>query len=158
MRRIVLALCTTVTALVLLFSYRTSTDRSGAGGAVRAAGAGVAPAQPSAPPGSPGPSGSPGSSGGSSRGTVVDGSEAQTRWGIVQVQITVRNGKIVSARTIQEPNGNFRDQEINSQAVPILNQEVVQVQSAQIDTVSGATVTSDGYIESLQAALDAAHL
>ncbi len=56
------------------------------------------------------------------------------------------------------PSGNFRDQEINSYAVPILNQEVVQAQSAQIDAVSGATVTSDGYIQSLQSAIDQAHL
>jgi uncharacterized protein with FMN-binding domain len=56
------------------------------------------------------------------------------------------------------PSGNGRDQEINSVALPILGQEVVQKQSASIDMVSGATVTSDGYLSSLQSAIDQAHL
>ncbi len=55
------------------------------------------------------------------------------------------------------PNDNFRDQEINSYAIPILNQEAVQAQSGQIDAISGATVTSGGYIQSLQSAVDKAH-
>jgi uncharacterized protein with FMN-binding domain len=56
------------------------------------------------------------------------------------------------------PNGNGRDREINARALPVLTQETIAAQSAAIDTVSGATVTSNGYKESLQAALDAAHL
>ena len=59
---------------------------------------------------------------------------------------------------LQYPNGNCRDQQINAYALPILAQEALAAQSADIDTVSGATVTSDGYIDSLQAALDQAHL
>jgi len=47
---------------------------------------------------------------------------------------------------------------INSHAVPILNQEAVSAQSAKIDTISGATYTSDGYAQSLQSAIDKAHL
>jgi uncharacterized protein with FMN-binding domain len=90
--------------------------------------------------------------------TTVAGSVAQTRWGPVQVQITVSGGKVVAADVLQVPSGNRRDQEINAYAVPALNAEGVQAGSAQIDTVSGATVTSQGYIESLPAALDAAHL
>jgi uncharacterized protein with FMN-binding domain len=82
----------------------------------------------------------------------------QTQWGIVQVEISVKNGKVTSAKTVQVPNGNHRDEEINAYAVPVLNQEVLDAQSAGIDTVSGATVTSDGYIQSLQSALDAANL
>ena len=76
----------------------------------------------------------------------------------MQVKVTVKNGKVTAADVVQVPNENFRDQEINSYAVPVLNQEVLDAQSAGIDTVSGATVTSDGYIQSLQSALDAAHL
>jgi uncharacterized protein with FMN-binding domain len=81
-----------------------------------------------------------------------------TRWGPVQVEITVSGGRIVSARTVQQPNGNRRDDEINGYALPVLSQEAVQAQSANIDSVSGATVTSEGYIGSLQSALDSAHL
>jgi uncharacterized protein with FMN-binding domain len=75
----------------------------------------------------------------------------------VQVQITLTNGRIVRADAIDYPQGSSRDQAINSQAIPQLDQETLQAQSAQIDTVSGATYTSDGYRQSLQSALDAAH-
>ena len=81
-----------------------------------------------------------------------------TRWGPVQVQITVKNGKITAAQAVVYPQENPRDQEINSFAVPQLNSEAVQAQSGTIDAVSGATVTSDGYIQSLQSAIDQAHL
>jgi uncharacterized protein with FMN-binding domain len=88
---------------------------------------------------------------------VVDGAPADTRYGPVQVQITVRSGRIIRADAIDYPQGSGRDQQINSYAVPQLDDETVQAQSAQIDTVSGATYTSDGYRTSLQSALDAAH-
>ncbi len=67
-------------------------------------------------------------------------------------------GKITGVAVPVYPDGNRRDQEINARALPILRQETLDAQSADIDAVSGATVTSDGYQESLQAALDAAHL
>jgi uncharacterized protein with FMN-binding domain len=81
-----------------------------------------------------------------------------TRWGPVQVQLSVAAGKVTDVSVIQYPNGNGKDQEINDYALPILTQETVDSQSADIDMVSGATVTSDGYIESLQSALDQAGL
>jgi uncharacterized protein with FMN-binding domain len=81
-----------------------------------------------------------------------------TQWGPVQVQITVAGHKVTDAQAVQVPSGNGRDQEINSYAVPILNQEVVAAQSANIDMISGATVTSDGYLQSLQSAFDKAGL
>jgi uncharacterized protein with FMN-binding domain len=86
------------------------------------------------------------------------GGVAQTRWGPVQVRITVRGKKIVAASAVQVPAGNHRDQEINDYAVPVLDDEAVAASSASIDAVSGATVTSDGYVASLQSALDAAGL
>ncbi|WP_279579130.1 FMN-binding protein [Fodinicola feengrottensis] len=82
----------------------------------------------------------------------------QTRYGPVQVRITVSGGRIGAAQAVQVPTDNARDAEINASAVPVLNQEVVSAQSAKIDAVSGATYTSQGYISSLQAAIDAAHL
>jgi uncharacterized protein with FMN-binding domain len=78
-------------------------------------------------------------------------------YGPVQVQVTVRGNRIVSAHAIDYPQGGGRDQEINSRAIPQLDQETMKVQSARIDTVSGATYTSEGYRRSLQSALDAAH-
>jgi uncharacterized protein with FMN-binding domain len=59
---------------------------------------------------------------------------------------------------VQYPNNNGRDQEINARALPVLIQETLDAQNANIDMVSGATVTSDGYLESLQSALDKAGL
>ncbi len=64
------------------------------------------------------------------------------------------NGKISAAVAIEYPQNDPRDQEINSFAIPQLQQEAVAANSAQIDMVSGATYTSDGYIQSLQSALD----
>lgn len=89
---------------------------------------------------------------------VVNGSSVDTQYGPVQVQLTVRAGKVVKAVAIDYPQSGGRDQEINSYAVPILQKETVAAQSAKVDTVSGATFTSAGYQTSLQAALDAAHL
>jgi len=81
-----------------------------------------------------------------------------TRWGPVQVQITVANGTITDVTVPVYPTNNHRDIEINDQALPILIRETTRAQSAEIDLVSGATVTSQGYIESLQEAIDQAHL
>jgi len=168
MRRITLWLLSTVTVLVLLFSYRTST--MGISGSSSTAA--VAPADTSggttASTGNAGSTGSaatPAPSSSSSSTTTAssgsgtyDGSVEQTRWGPVQVRITVANGKITDVEATTYPDGNQRDIEINDRALPILHDEVLAAQSADINTVSGATVTSDGYITSLQAALDAAHL
>jgi uncharacterized protein with FMN-binding domain len=74
------------------------------------------------------------------------------------VQITVVDGKVTRSKVTQVPWNDRRDQEVNGYAVPILNKEAVQAQSGTIDMVSGATFTSDGYIQSLQSAIDKAHL
>jgi uncharacterized protein with FMN-binding domain len=155
MRRITMFLVGTVCGLVLLFSYRTSTT-----GAPRDPGHAAAPPGivSGAPPAEPTPAGpTPAGPAPAGQDTVVNGSVAQTRWGPVQVQVRISGGRIVDVTTLQLPSGNSRDQEINSFAVPMLRSEVLAAQSARIDTVGGATVTSDGYRESLQAALDAAH-
>ncbi|HWB37015.1 MAG TPA: FMN-binding protein, partial [Rugosimonospora sp.] len=75
----------------------------------------------------------------------------------VQVQVTITTDKITDITVLQQPSGNREDRQINSSALPELHDQVIAAQSANIDGVSGATVTSDGYRESLQAALDAAH-
>jgi uncharacterized protein with FMN-binding domain len=143
MRRIVLWLLGTVTVVVLLFGYRTSLA-----GPLATTGATVA----SSPPPTAGAS----STAASSR--TVSGPVVQTRWGPVQVEVTVKNGKLSDVSVPQYPNGNPRDQQINAYALPALVQETLDAQSADIDMVSGATVTSDGYLRSLQGALDQAGL
>jgi uncharacterized protein with FMN-binding domain len=152
-RRIALWGLTTVSTVVLLFSYRTSTSS-----ALPTATA----AAPTTPTAGTTTSGSTPTTGGTSAaksstytGTVT-GTAADTRWGPVQVKVTLASGKITAVDMVQEPDSNDRDQEINAEAVPQLVSETLQAQNAQIDMVSGATYTSEGYVQSLQSALDQA--
>ena len=111
--------------------------------------------------GSGGSGGATSGSGGATSGsasTTVTGSVVQTQWGPVQVQLTVAAGQITAVDVLQYPQGNSKDQQINARALPILVQETVSAQGAKIDMVSGATVTSTGYLQSLQSALDQAGL
>lgn len=85
------------------------------------------------------------------------GTVEYNRYGAVQATLTVSGGKI-TAVAISAPEDNPRSADINMQAIPILQSETLQAQSANIDIVSGATYTSDSYEQSLQAALAQAHL
>ncbi len=155
MRRIVLWVLSTLSVLVLLFGYSTSTSgvlATSAPTSVYSSDSGTAGGS------STGGSSTSGSTAPSSGATSVTGSVAQTQWGPVQVELAVSGGKITKVTVVQYPNGNGKDEEINSYALPILVQETMDSQSASIDMVSGATVTSDGYLQSLQSALDQAQL
>jgi uncharacterized protein with FMN-binding domain len=154
MRRIALAVAATVSVVVLLFSYHTR-----AGGDAVATPSPVArqrPASPSTGASSAAPA-SPGAAAGAGASGTFTGTAADTQYGPVQVRIVVSGGRITDAQAVQVPNESGRDVRINSAAVPTLVQETLQAQSAQIDTVSGATYTSEGYTQSLQSALDQAH-
>jgi uncharacterized protein with FMN-binding domain len=146
MRRIVVAVVSTISGLVMLFSYHTSTMGPGPTTA-------SLPGKSSAT-GGPSTTTSAGSGG---DGTFT-GDQVDTRWGPVQVEITVAGGRITAATAVVYPNGNPRDQQINSYALPVLSREAIAAQGAQIDMVSGATVTSQGYLGSLQSAIDQANL
>lgn len=110
-----------------------------------------------------GPSATSGTNGSGSRATAkpatgsgtVSGSLISTRYGPVQVQVTVSNGKVTAITAVQLPSGG-RSGMISQYAAPILTQEALAAQSASIDLVSGATYTSLAYEKSLQAALDSA--
>lgn len=192
MKRIVLFAMTTLTVLVLLFGYHTSTSSravaadssvvapvlAGTSTTGSAATSSASPSTSTAAPAAPGitvptttassatTSGAAGtstaapstSSAASTASSTVLGDSTDTRWGPVQVQITVQNGKITAVSVPVYPDNNGRDQEINATALPTLVQETLSAQSAKIDMVSGATVTSDGYLGSLQSALDKAGL
>ena len=150
MRRAVLAIISTTAGLIMLLSFKTH-------GAVTATGLPVpiSGSTSSAGDGTPSPTPTPSASGGSSAASsTVTGDPANTRFGPVQVRISVTNGKVTGVEAIDYPNGSGRDQEINAYAIPQLNQETLQAGNANIDMVSGATYTSDGYITSLQSALD----
>lgn len=79
----------------------------------------------------------------------------QTRFGPVQVKAYVQNGRLIDVQAVQMPTSHARSAYISQQAAPMLRQEALSAQSANIDIISGATYTSEGYAESLQAALDA---
>ena len=84
---------------------------------------------------------------------TFSGIAAPTFYGPVQVQITVSNGKITGATALTYPQNSGRDRQINSQAIPLLIQETLQAQSANIQGVGGASYTSQGWYDSLVSAL-----
>ena len=164
MRRVILAICATAVGLVLLLSFKTQTQSGVAGASPAAALGSPAPGNDAASP-SPSASASPAASGSAKSGTAgsaaaktVTGAAWPTIYGPVQVKITVADGKITAATAVEYPLDTPRDQQINSYAIPQLNAETVAAGNAQIDTVSGATYTSQGYVGSLQSALDKAGL
>jgi uncharacterized protein with FMN-binding domain len=151
-KRIVLWLMSTLTVVMLLFGYHTSTSSQSGTGVTSSLSAPAAPGS-----GTTSGSAAAGRSSSASAATVT-GTSASTRWGPVQVRLTVDGGTITDVTVVEYPSGNGRDRQINARAIPILVQETLDAQSADIDMVSGATVTSEGYVESLQAALDKAGL
>ena len=106
----------------------------------------VAPAAPATPV-------APAASGGSFTGSSVD-----TRYGSVQVQVVVANGKITDVKALHLTDDGGRSIQISNSAAPILRSEVLSSQSARVSTVGGATYTSEAYLTSLQSALDQAGL
>lgn len=156
MRKIVAAVMATFSGLVLLFSYHTSTNTTQAQPRTDPTEKGT-----TVPTSSTTPSSAP-SSGSTSTSTATSGTytgtSIGTEYGDVQVRITVENSKMTASEAIAYPDRDRRDQQINSYAIPILNEAAVSAQSARIDAVSGATFTSEAYVESLQSALDQANL
>ena len=108
------------------------------------------------------PSSSPSSSGtttttstGLKDGTYT-GSSEQTRFGNVQVKVTISGGKISEVTAVQLTDREQRSVQISNYAAPILRQEVIASQSASVANVNGATYTTEGYLASVQSALDQA--
>ena len=129
---------------------------TGAGGAN--SGSGNSAGSSASSSGTSGSSGSAGSAGAAAKaGGTFTGDVVQTRFGPVQVQITVSGGTISDVTALQLTDDGGRSVQISNYAAPLLRSEVLQAQSANVQTISGATVTSDAYLTSLQAALDAAH-
>lgn len=143
MRRITFWLLSSLSVVVLLFGYDASRS---------------APATTASPPAVVSGTNASGSTDSASGTTTVAGDVVGTQWGPVQLQLSVSDGTITEVTVLQQPDGNPRDEEINRVALPVLIQETTQAQSADIDMVSGATVTSAGYISSLQSAIDKAGL
>ncbi len=85
---------------------------------------------------------------------VATGAAAHTDFGAVQVRVTVIHGRIVNVAALRLPHGNQMDTELSKPAARVLERRVISAQSADVDVVSGATYTSEGYLRSLQSALD----
>ncbi|MGW7369032.1 FMN-binding protein [Streptomyces sp. NPDC054841] len=148
LRRILLAVAGTTSAVVLLLAVKQPGTPT-AGAAPQAGGA-VPPAA-SAPAGT-GPGVEP------AGGQTVLGDEAPTQYGPVQVRLTLSGGRVTAAEAVKAPSSDANSRKIAATAVPKLNKAAVAAQSARIDTVSGASYTSQGYVTSLQSALDKAGL
>jgi uncharacterized protein with FMN-binding domain len=120
---------------------------SATAGAATAPGAGATPTRPKTTAPAPGS--------GFHDGTYI-GPTVQTRYGPVQVKIIISGARMTDVVALQLPSSHDESVRINNRAEPILRQEALAAQSATIATVSGATYTSDGYRQSLQASIDLA--
>jgi uncharacterized protein with FMN-binding domain len=148
MRRVILAIASTVAGLVLLLTFKTHSTSGGS----------TPPAAISTPSAGASGAAAPASGGSTTGARTVTGAAASTIYGPVQVQITVKRGKVTAARAVEYPEETSRDTQINAYAIPVLDREAVSTGSAKIDMVSGATYTSQGYMTSLQSALDQAKI
>ena len=74
----------------------------------------------------------------------------------MQVRVTLQGNKLIDVQALQLPSDRSRSQRISQEAAPLLRSEALQAQSPNIDIVSGASYTSEGYAQSLQGALDGA--
>ncbi|MEA2576449.1 MAG: hypothetical protein QOD78_37 [Chloroflexota bacterium] len=173
-KRAVGALITTALALTLLFSFKTPESLTvggvASGGTVAVGDAPAATNRTGSTPGSaaataapttgtaaPTPSTdptAPATAAGTYKDGTATGSVISTRFGDVQVEVTISGGAITDVTALQLPNSDRRSQNIASQAAPILREEALTAQSASIDLLSGATYTSEAYAKSLQSALD----
>ena len=162
-KRGVIAAAITALGLALLLSFKTpdkpvqtvpasgtlggdGSNGGGTGGTVSNHGGGASSTATPTPQGG----------GGTANGTVT-GPVVQTRFGPVQIQVSFSNGSIADVQALQLPSDRQRSAQISSYVAPILRQEVLTAQNAQIDLISGATYTSYAYEQSVQAILDQAN-
>jgi uncharacterized protein with FMN-binding domain len=162
MKRAFAAIVATVAGLVLLLGFKTHSARQSAEPPLAETASSPPAPQTSAPVHAPSSSGPPAKKPSATatpaqpQTRTVTGSSIRTRYGDVEVQVKFAGTRITDVVPVKLPDNNDVDQEIDQQAVPILIQETLTAQSANIQAVSGASYTSDGYIRSLQSALDKA--
>lgn len=148
MKRIVLWVLSTLSTLVVLFGYHTSTSATMATTSETTISDSLQGRQADSTSGSTV----------SSDASTVTGTAARTRYGPVQVQLEVNGSEITHVSVLQYPDSDGRDIQINQYALPKLIQQTLDSQSSSVSMVSGATYTSQGYAQSLQSALDQARL
>jgi uncharacterized protein with FMN-binding domain len=173
MRRFVAVFVATVAGLIVLLSFKTTPAKapraaalstatpgatSAASSSAAASSAAASATSSSATPTSAAAttSSASGTTTKTVTGSTVNVNEGGRSFGVVQVRLTLTNGKITAATAIQFPENDSHSAQISQFSIPTLSQEVLSKQSASIDAVSGATYTSEAYAQSVQAALDAA--
>jgi uncharacterized protein with FMN-binding domain len=147
MRKAIPVILLSAAGFALVWQYQPSTSSEAVSLPPPAA---VAPVQPPASPGTSSSTSAPPEPGGAAATKTVAGSPETNRHGVVQVQVTFTGDQITDVQFLKLPSTGP-----SQKAGPLLRQETLRTQSADIDTVSGATQTSDSYIASLQAAIDA---
>jgi uncharacterized protein with FMN-binding domain len=153
MRRMILAVTGTIAGLVALLTFKShaptvaTAATSGSTSSSSTSGSASVTIPGEYPEGSLAGKLSPGE-------TAVTGKVANTVYGPVQIQLVVKNSKIVKVAVLQQPQNTIHDIQIGEFAFPRLISETITAQNAKIDAVSGASYTSAGYISSLQSALD----
>jgi len=147
MRRVILTIVATIAGLVALLSFKSHTPATVADpGGTATSGTATSGTATSGPTQAASKS-APGE-------RTVDGNVANTVYGPVQVQVMVKDSKIVHVNILEQPSSTSRDLQIGQFAFPQLISETLSAQSAHVDAISGASYTSGGYIQSLQSALD----
>ncbi|MGP9016837.1 FMN-binding protein [Streptomyces sp. BR1] len=146
MRRAVLASTGISALIVTLLALKPHHTQAVAGVGPRTSPTSAPRTPASASPGAPAATG------------TYTGDPIDTPYGTVQVAAVLAHGKITDVQILQAPDRNGRDQQLAAYSLPRLTQEALGAQSARIDAVSGASYTSEGYIQSLQSALDQAHV
>jgi uncharacterized protein with FMN-binding domain len=154
----VVATGVTIVGLAWIAVYRVSPHSSGVVAALPPA---PSPTSPSASPSST-PAATPSSSPSPSAPAAISGSFTGTdypnRFGDVVVRLVITNGHITDVQALQLPSDRARSAYISQVAGPMLRSEVLQAQSATIDIISGATYTSESYAQSVESALQQAHM
>jgi uncharacterized protein with FMN-binding domain len=159
-RRALIATGITIAGLAAIAGYRVSPHSLGAVAAVPPKPSPSPPSTPSpdAPAATPSASPSPSPSPVAAVGGSFTGSDFPNRFGDVVVRVVITNGHITDVQSVQLPSDRARSAYISQVAGPMLRSEVLQAQSATIDIISGATYTSQSYAQSVESALQQAHM
>ena len=152
MRRVILAITGTIAGLVALLSFKS---HSGTVPVASTSGTGSSSSSSSSSSARTIPGEFQSTVGTLTTGeTTVTGKVANTAYGPVQIELVVKSHKIVKVAVLEQPTNTIHDIQIGEFAFPKLISETLTSQNAKVDTVSGASYTSEGYISSLQSAVD----
>ena len=150
MRRVLFAVVSTVVGLVALLGFKTHAPEALALGGTGSTGGTTTTTPKTTASAAPSTAATKAASG----TRTLTGSSIDTRYGAVQVEIKVSGKTITEVNAVALPDRDGHSAQISQYCAPILSQEAMSAQSAQIQMISGATFTSDGYIQSLQSAID----